>query len=508
MENKNIILIAFAVFSIVILLCQNNIDKAFAVVFHDVTLSGTAIRNAHYVSGWDRFVTFSDTVTVNYINPSTFGVTSSSLTTPSTSKVYAGFDCSSTFCYTLSYRPISNGAAYLIKISSAGAIVGNFTVGNNVDDTLDVFGGQDNHLRVLGNNIFIVFACDSGKRVIDEYNESGLPVLRVGACDGTAIVSPSTVEDMFIDGTKMVLTTNQATNNFQIWNLGASRVCQGTIATYTGTNGRIQKFGSSYYVTAPSTGKLDQVSSACADTGDVTSAQTGLTASSIVGFQYSSSRGEYYVVDSAQIAVMNASVPTTRIALYSTQSITTCNEAFTFSSEFDQIGYGGTCSVSDSFKIIELEPTAPEEEPSTAFCDDPANADILICRNGGNGEIGSAGAFIMGNITQGTGILGIGCSIGLVDCTEDDNPQTNGLGLLIFIASIFVVVGMFYYSGGLRMPLFIWAIIIISLSAFFTITGLINPIFLILSIIAIIALTAPKIINYVRGGSFGGGSTE
>jgi len=492
MENKNVILVVFAVFSIVILLTQNNIDKAFAVVFHDITLTGTAIRNAHYVSGWDRFVTFSDTVTVNYINPSTFGVTSSSLTTPSTSKVYAGFDCSDTFCYTLSYRPISNGAAYLIKISSAGAIVGNFTVGNNVDDTLDVFGGQDNHVRVLGNNIFIVFVCDSGKRVIDEYNESGLPVLRVGACDGTAIVSGSAVEDMFVDGTKLVLTTNQATNNFQIWNLGASRVCQGSIATYTGTNGRIQKFGSSYYVTAPSTGKLDQVSSACVDTGDVTSAQTGLTASTILGFQYSSSRGEYYVVDSAQISVMNASVPTTRIALYSTQSITTCNEAFTFSSEFEQIGYGGTCSVSDSFKIIELEPTTPEEEPSSAFCSTPGNENLLTCR------LDTIGQSALGTASQtfGNSTNDLFVQIGLVPAGSD--IKTNGVGYILVAVGLGLLIAVFFLAsqGELgKIPTFVWVLGALVVVGMFAAFQIVDATFFIIAILIIIALASAKILS-------------
>lgn len=148
-------------------------------------------------------------------------------------------------------------------------------------------------------------------------------------------------------------------------------------------------------------------------------------------------------------------------------------------------------------------------------CTLPENENILICRLGGDGTLGSAGAFVIGNTTQGTGILGIGCSIGLVDCTEDSNPQTNGLGLLIFIASIFVIVGMFYKSLGasatFQLPVFIWVIIIVSLSAFFTITGLIDPVFLILSIFAVIALAAPKVIGVIqnRGGGFGGGgSTE
>lgn len=137
-------------------------------------------------------------------------------------------------------------------------------------------------------------------------------------------------------------------------------------------------------------------------------------------------------------------------------------------------------------------------------CTIPANENILICRLGGNATTVGLGGLI------GDGITTLGCNIIFVNCI-DDNPATNGLGLLIFIASIFVVVGMFYMTIGkesFHMPIFIWIIIIMALSAFFTLTGIIDPIFLILSIVAVVALAAPKIINITRGSTFGGGSTE
>jgi hypothetical protein len=143
----------------------------------------------------------------------------------------------------------------------------------------------------------------------------------------------------------------------------------------------------------------------------------------------------------------------------------------------------------------------PEEDPTS--CDNPANANLLRCRLGEDGGIGGIGDSV------GEGVLLLGCNVIFVDCT-DENPQTNGLGLLAFIASIFVVIGMFYYSIGkdaFHMPIFIYIIIIVALSAFFTITGIIDPVFLVLSIVAIIALASPKIISVVRGSTFGGGST-
>lgn len=128
-------------------------------------------------------------------------------------------------------------------------------------------------------------------------------------------------------------------------------------------------------------------------------------------------------------------------------------------------------------------------------CSLPENANILICRLGGDNNFGG-----IGNST-GTGLLNLGCNIVFVDCTNT-NPQTNGLGLLAFIASLFVIIGMFYYTIGkeaFHMPIFIWIVIVIALSAFFTIAGWIDPVFLVLTIVALVALAVPKIMNIVRG---------
>lgn len=146
-------------------------------------------------------------------------------------------------------------------------------------------------------------------------------------------------------------------------------------------------------------------------------------------------------------------------------------------------------------------------------CSLPENTNILICRVGGTGAMGSAGAFVIGNASAGTGLMGIGCSIGIVDCIQNTDPKENGLGILMFIASIFIVVGMFVTTQGMentiKLPLHMWAIIIIGLSAFFTLTNIIDPVFLIVSIIGLIALGAPKLVNTLKGGNtFGSGSTE
>jgi hypothetical protein len=174
------------------------------------------------------------------------------------------------------------------------------------------------------------------------------------------------------------------------------------------------------------------------------------------------------------------------------------------------IGYSGSLDVIGCLnytqdKIRLIYQGEPPEEPVENTCD--TNPETVFCRLGGENDNSTSG---LGSLV-GNGIVNLGCNVAFVDCTTDSNPATNGLGLLIFIASIFVVIGMFYWGIGhdaFRLPLFIWVVIILALSAFFTITGIIDPIFLILSIIALIALASPKAIETLRGSTFGRGSSE
>lgn len=163
-----------------------------------------------------------------------------------------------------------------------------------------------------------------------------------------------------------------------------------------------------------------------------------------------------------------------------------------------------TCS--DSTNSVIVDNTVSESQQEQEFCDLPENANILRCRLGDD-ELTGVGEEV------GSGIAELGCEVIFADCSEDTDPRTNGIGLLIFIASIFVVIGMFYFTIGrdaFHMPIFIWIIIIVALSAFFTLANIIDPVFLVLSIVAVIALAVPKVIGIIqnRGGGFGGGSTE
>ena len=180
-------------------------------------------------------------------------------------------------------------------------------------------------------------------------------------------------------------------------------------------------------------------------------------------------------------------------------------DANCFNTSVCTLGCGGQWSVDTTTDIVMLMSAVITESEVDNTC--ITNPETVFCRLGGTNDNSTTG---IGGIV-GSGLITLGCNVIFVDCSDDTNPATNGLGLLIFIASIFVVVGMFYWAMGTRafeMPLFIWIVIIIALSAFFTIIGIIDPVFLIISIIAIVALSAPKVLGSLKGNTFGGGSTE
>ncbi len=128
-------------------------------------------------------------------------------------------------------------------------------------------------------------------------------------------------------------------------------------------------------------------------------------------------------------------------------------------------------------------------------CTLPENEQILLCRIGGNGAIGSAGDFIVGNGTQGTGVSGIICSIGLVDCETDDNIQTNGIGYLLTIVALGIMIGVLWVAsrGDLQsIPTFIWFLGTLALVGAVTLFGWIDPTFLVITIIVVVALATAK----------------
>lgn len=138
-------------------------------------------------------------------------------------------------------------------------------------------------------------------------------------------------------------------------------------------------------------------------------------------------------------------------------------------------------------------------------CTDEANANILICRIVGTGVIGGSSGII------NAGVLDILVSSGVIS-GEDTNPQTNGVGYIITFISLAVMTGIFFVftHGHLKeVPTFIWVISTVAIIGTMTAIGWIDPTFLVISIIVIVALAAMQIrntigssIDFASGGNF------
>lgn len=126
-------------------------------------------------------------------------------------------------------------------------------------------------------------------------------------------------------------------------------------------------------------------------------------------------------------------------------------------------------------------------------CTNPSNVNLLLCRitatNGGN--LGGVGGIL------DTGIFNVFKNSGLIS-GNDTNPKTNGVGLFITVIGFGVMTAMFFIAtkGSLtEIPTFVWFISSLALLGSLTAIGFIDPTFLIIGIIAIVALAVAKTNN-------------
>lgn len=185
-------------------------------------------------------------------------------------------------------------------------------------------------------------------------------------------------------------------------------------------------------------------------------------------------------------------------------SDTGTSQGFTYIPSLDQSSLT-TSSIVYKIEYGNSVPPSPNEE----FCAQPENANILICRLDNNSGA-LTGASNMLN-QSGTNII---CQIGLLHCTQeedgnftpdDPNIQTNGVGYLLVIILMGVFVGLLWVAsrGQIQeIPTFIWFIGTLAILGASTAFGWIDPTFLILGAITIIALAVAKV-----KGVFGGQQT-
>jgi hypothetical protein len=363
------------------------------------------------------------------------------------------------------------------------------------DSTGDVTGVFSTAKGVFSSSFLVTNTCDAGGTILISYSAlDGSEGTRTGQCGGTTFNAP---QDIVLGSSgKVVMTFNSATNNFAIWNIGGSRTCQGTIATYTAPYGSIIHANNVYYVASPTAGKADIVSAGCADTGDISATNTGLT-TAITDINVNTVRNEMYIASTSSIAVMQADAPTTRLYLLTRATVDTgASTARLLAVSTDHNSIGITQEASTNFRIFQLGDEEIEEggepTPTEEFCNDLANAEILICRlqEIEGGALGSASQSF-GNSTND-----IFVQIGLVE--EGSDIQTNGVGYMLVALGLALMIVMFYLgSGGElgKIPTFVWVLGALMVVGGLTGFGFVDSTFFIIAILVIIALASTKILS-------------
>jgi len=144
--------------------------------------------------------------------------------------------------------------------------------------------------------------------------------------------------------------------------------------------------------------------------------------------------------------------------------------------------------------------TVAEPSGGSEFCEQPENFNILRCvlERGDTTPLMGASEQIDESATN------IICQIGLVACTQDadgnftpvdDNIQTNGIGYIILVVALGILIGIFWVAsrGDLgSIPTFLWFIATLAVVGTITAFDFIDPTFLVIAIIAIIALAVAK----------------
>lgn len=502
MENKKLTLIALAVFSIVILLAQNNIEKVFALTSHTIEYDDTCnSEGIDFVSTVARYIVLCTNGEVATVNQATHTVTEFSLPAPKTNFIYWSWQCTSGLtCYVTEISvAIDNDDEYIIEFSpvGGGAVISNTTVTHSglTEGFASNFADIDN-----AGGWFPVL-CDDNDYIL--INPS---LAQTGTCDGSNFGTSfiTTVHTNPQDSTKIAVTTSAGTNSFRIWNAGGSQVCQlnfassGNIARNTVLSEWLVKLGNVVW----------RVTDACAGTGTVTHGLSG----TLRHIEVNNVREELFVTDNADVKILNSTISTypqllTLDAIDDSNAVSRGTVGTNdYAIIFDAGGVGE--SQIQLWELSEVE-EEDEEEPSE-FCSNPANEDLLRCRLEEQG--GALGGNFQGNpfdVSNSTSNILI--QVGLLD-GSDTNPATNGTGYLLLAVGLIIANVLLWVGTGGQVftssNLFIPALISFVIIGFFTVAGLVEPTILIISIVVLIALASPKIISIIQRGSSTGGDSS
>lgn len=433
-KTKQIPLIALAVFSIVILLANGNIDKVYALSVSQVGVGnlGASGLNVVYMASIDRYVLNFGSGVIKLINPTTHAVSEYTLSGLAPDNTWnAGIYCDTTYCYTSSFG--AGNPDHIHQFAPlTGTTIEKLTVGATGDGTdIEIAGAEAIGTSVLDNSRlddgWHMASCETGGfRVIFKISGEQIGVCNASGISGTLIA----VEQI---GNSLVTTASVATNALRVFSLATfAQTCVANINLSSGALGTMVAYSSSAYIVTATTTVSKYDTSCVAGTGitnhGLTTAINGLTPvenQGVFGIR-STTTVAFMNITSANISVLSYSV-----SLNNTDTQTTHRRnTMPLATEFNQLGTAiDTSTASDVFVFITLAESDDDDDN-----DGSSGATNGICNNGtaldcvgGNNSVGGL-AVLTAPFNATTIGNTIGQGVGIVDPNNDD-VTTNGVGL-------------------------------------------------------------------------------
>jgi len=420
--EKNLILVALAVFSIFILLSANNIDKVFALTVLTVTHGAVGAVTIYPMPSISGYI-IRPTGGTSYKFVSVAGAVSSiSLPTPFGSNLYGSeFDCSGTICQVYEVCvPCGAPEAYIVTFTALTGVV-------TANTTIPLTGGTGTEFSALSatgsSSMYFGATCASGNTILIKSD-----LTRLGECAGTMNFAISTVRDVKVNGPYTAVSTSSGgTTAFSIWN-GGSRVCAVALINA----GDIAVTATGWLLRHGNT--VSRLNNSCTVAGTLSHGLTTLT-----GLNINVGRGEIYVRGDSFVQVMNTTDFTKlyRLDLLdgTAPPILFHNMATNVNNAQLAVVYDDSGTGAKKVSIYRLSDattgggttTPPTSNSNNGRC---GNGTVLDCVTSQNPFIGVTGGQ---NVTLIAGTLTNGLGITHCNLANENDVDTCGSGLFLFL---------------------------------------------------------------------------
>ena len=516
MENKNIILIALAVFSIVILLSNYMVvNPAYAVSLFELDMgSADGSTKSFWIPSISRYAVGNPASNANYYIIDPVAHTKTLVTKPVIAgrSSVGGLACTETLCYDVYFGGDPN---YLVTFSAlTGALITKYSVSTSADGSNPtiIIGGVTGGLATYRDG-WSTFGCAVGKVLVR------IDGTVLGSCSGT---KPDITSDLRAVGDLVGITKANPSGSFQLWRITtASLVC--TVSSIDAKG--LENYNSNWYVVVGTT-TINKYSDSC-------SAGTGITGTGLsnqfIDIRTASNEGVMLIRDTANLVGMslnstNISSRLFTIPMNHTEELSPINTG-AYATAQHQFGFDSNpTSGNDKFVFVQLgtaESGSGGGEPVVNDCSDPAIVCSAFCETSGNQFLlrcraeANGGSLSFGNNTTFNPIGGTNDQLVSALGLSNSDIKTNGVGYLLLAVALLLFNSLWIFTVFVMKgrgvvvdnPIYISALISVAIISAFVLMQFTDPLILIVAVVALVALASPKIVSLVSG-IRGGGSSE